>query len=249
MPSDQVDEVVDQIREFISADEWNAEAEDHFPMELPSGKWVGVRRSLDLMAFLVEGHIPNPLREIVVKMMDKAKAVPQGAPVNVEQDMSAVAEDPLALRQFGDLLNKITCKVMVHPPVSMPTPRGELPEMPDETQDQYDQRINAWRPDPGTVSIFVIDLADKMFLFAVAQGAVADLKSFRQQQEGAVPAASTGEGVRSAPKRPVGATKRTGGTGKRPAKKAAAKKQPAKKSAGAKKKAAPRKSSAAKKRA
>lgn len=229
--------------EFVptSADEWNLGVVEAFPLELPSGKKALVRRTLDLMTLLSDGSIPNPLREII---NDSMQAAQRSGGNSDDFDMRALLDQEDAMAQFNDLLNKIVCRTVVEPPVSMPAPRGQVPGGdPNEAEDAYQARLEVWRPDPGTVSVFAVELQDKMFLFAVAQGAVADAKSFREGSTGAVPAAPDGEGVRAASKPSPRPTKRTGGG----AKKAPAKKRAAKK-AGGTKKAAPRKSSASKKR-
>lgn len=193
-----------------SASDWGkATANDGFVTTLPSGHVARVRRTLDLPILIKSGQIANPLKSILKKMMDS------GGGGNIMEEVQADASGKSS-EQLLDLLNDTTVRVMVEPRVSQP-PRQER----GEDWDAYTDRIAGWDPDPGTVSVFKIDMPDKMFLFAVAQGMAADLEMFRHQSSAVVDALQGSEGLVSQALAPVGAgtgerakpapTKRTGG--------------------------------------
>lgn len=187
------------------ASEWGAVAEDGFLVTLPSGHVAKIRRTLDLPILIKSGQIPNPLRNMLRKMMDGQV---ENLPAEVSTDLSGKAQE-----QLYDLLNDTTVRTMLDPKVSQP-PR----QMTGESWEDYTTRIDGWQPDPGTVSVFAIDTIDQMFLFGVAQGMAADLETFRSQSGGAMAAVQTSEGLVGAAVEPAGpeprkrpkATKRTG---------------------------------------
>lgn len=163
--------------------------EEGFVTELPSGHVARVRRTLDLPVLLRAGKIPNPLAGIVHKMMETGAT---GFPPE--------ANNPQVLSQLLELLDDTFVKCVMEPKFSRPESRNST-----ETEDEWSARVNAWTPPPGTASIFKVDINDKFYVFALAQGAAADLARFRAEQAAGVSALSESKSV---PK----PTKRTGGT-------------------------------------
>lgn len=169
---------------------WGAKkpTEDGFVTELPSGEIVKMRRTLDLPVLLATGRIPNPLANIVQQMMQQGTTA---FPAEM-QDMNAV-------KQLMELLDSTVVACILEPPFSKPDARGD-----DESEEEWTARLTEWKPDEGTVSIYAMDVQDKMYVFAVAQGGAADLARFREEQAAALGDVQAGEGVPSAAKRAVG---------------------------------------------
>jgi hypothetical protein len=199
---------------ITTAEEWNTPA--HIPREvgivvtLPSGRNVRVRRTMDMMTLLQSGRLPNPLAQIVNDMITTGDGDLQKA--------LRETEDPEAVRQLFDLMNQTMAKTFVEPQVSSPPPRErdedwdaymkriDLPEREaDESEEDFQKRYfrDGWHR-KGTVSVFDIEMPDKMYVFAVAQGAASDLARFRDESESVV-------GAVQPSKRVVKPTKRTGG--------------------------------------
>lgn len=143
--------------------------------ELPSGNVVRMTRTFDLPILLSSGKIPNPLAAIVVEMME------------TRQESFPQTEDETVLKQLMDLLNSCFCNAVLEPRFSMPDVQTS-----EETDEDYYARLEDWQPDPGTVSIYNVLLQDKMYVYAVAQGAAADLARFRAEQAKSVFASPTG---------------------------------------------------------
>lgn len=191
----KTEDLADQSLAPTPVSEWGKkrkQVDDGFILELPSGNVCKIRRTMDMMTLLQAGKIPNPLARTVNQMIDS------GSP-NIGKFLQE-AESPEVVRQMFDLVNRTMAKIFVEPSVSCPEPRSS-----DEDWDAYMERVNVWRPDEGTLSVFDIEMEDKMYAFAVAQGAPADLERFREESESAV------ESVQASP-RVVEKTKRTGGT-------------------------------------
>lgn len=183
-----------------SASEWGGSGStpeaSGFITELPSGNRALVRRTHDLPTLLKSGQIPNPLASIVRKMME------DGDPTLLQKE----TRGPV-LMQLMDLLDAQACKVMLDPKVSRPIPQGMDPQNgKKETWDQYMERIEDWQPDEGTLSVFQIDMSDKMYLMSIGQGMAADLASFRSEASAALADFQAGKDVGSTPK----PTRRTG---------------------------------------
>lgn len=206
-----------------SASSWGRapQAEDGFVVELPSGNFAKVRRSLDMLDLLRSGKIPNPLAAVVQEMMD-GKATALSSPEMQSRE---------GLEQLMDMLDTYTVRTMIEPAVSRPIQSkdfkasdfsdlvtDEIVAEVDAIEDEdmraerlhglvYLAYLRQWTPDDNTLSIFDIELNDKMFLFGISQGAVADAKSFRDESTRAMASLPASRPV---PK----PTKRTGG-GKR----------------------------------
>lgn len=189
------------------AGEWGKQSsavDDGFLVTLPSGNRAKVRRTLDLPVLLKAGKIPNPLAGIIQRMIDT------GDPSIDTSNMT-----PKALQQLLDLLDSTVERVMIQPRVSRP-----LGQQPTEDWDQYLERIQDWEPEPDTISVFDVEMNDKLFLFSLAQGAAADLESFRDEQTAALGAVQAGTSVGSAPEPTGGAAgpNRAARRAKKPAK-------------------------------
>lgn len=195
-------------------EEPKAAPEDGFIAELPSGNIVLMTRTLDLQLLLKTGKIPNPLAGIVQTMIDKkSTAFP------VDQT------DQKVLMQLLDLLNETAVRAIITPPFDAPAKRakGQKAEdyqeyleewLPALTEDGAVQHAAALAEDADhaasckcerKVSVWDMTMDDRFFVFAVAQGAAADLAAFRAEQERLVGDLQAGQGVRKP-------TKRTGGT-------------------------------------
>lgn len=173
--------------------EWGKKKTDSgIILELPSGNVCKIHRTMDMMTMLQAGKIPNPLARTINEMIDS------GNP-NLGE-MLAQQESPEVMRQLFDLVNRTTEKIWIEPPVSCPESRKK-----GEDWDDYAIRVDDWVPEEGTLSVFAIDMEDKMYAFAVAQGGPADLDRFREEQESVM-------GSVQASKPVVKPTKRTGGS-------------------------------------
>lgn len=185
MPKDQGKKEL----KVTSAEDWGkdpSKQEDGFLLELPSGRVAKVRRTLDLPVLLKSGMIPNPLAGIVRKMMD-----------NRDSNFPVDEMNGEALGQLLDLIHAAIVKMMIEPKVSAPRQRGrdESGFRIQETDEEYMKYLEDWAPTVGTVSIFDIDLPDKLYLYAASQGMAADLATFRGEQNQLVAPVSTGKRV------------------------------------------------------
>lgn len=170
-----------------SADAWGTREvpkEEGFVTELPSGNVVRMRRTLDLPVLLRSGQIPNPLAQIVRRMMDTQNP-----------NFSTTEMTGEVLWQFMDLIDNTTMRCIVEPKLSSPPRRKKK-----ESWEEWTESIMAWEPEEGTVSIFAIDLNDKLFVFALSQGMAADLASFREQTDAAMASLQTGGDVPRSPR-------------------------------------------------
>lgn len=181
------------------ASEWGKKKspESGFLCQLPSGEVVRIIRTLDLPVLLKAGQIPNPLNRVLRRMLNERQtAIPDEA-----------LEDPKMLEQLLNLLYATAKKMMIEPEISIPRPRGidENGVRFEESEDEYDEYLQAWEPEDGMVPFHAIDVTDLMYLFAVGQGMAADLESFRFEPNATVDSVPT-------VKRVVKPTKRTSGS-------------------------------------
>lgn len=185
--------IADQTLKPTPITEWGKKKKttDGIILELPSGNVCKVRRTMDMLTMLQAGKIPNPLARVVNTMIDTGDT-------NFQKHL-ADAEDPEVMRQMFELINQTMTKVWMEPQVSAPDSRKS-----GESWDEFAERVKDWEADEGTLSVFDIEMEDKMYVFAVAQGAAADLERFRREQESALESVQASEGV-------VKPTKRTGG--------------------------------------
>jgi len=176
--------------QVTTASEWGKSktqpVEDGLLVPLPSGNVVKVRRTMDMMALLRAGRIPNPLAGIVQKMIDTGNA-------NLADAMkSSGPQTAKVSQQLLDLLDQTWMRAVIEPEFDAPDLRGQLKDAsgknikPDETHDEYLARIENWKPEEGKISIFDVDNDDKMYVFGVAQGAAVDLARFRSEQDAAL---------------------------------------------------------------
>lgn len=216
--------------EVTSAEAWGRKKStvDGFVTELPSGNVVKMRRTLDLPVLLQTGQIPNPLAHIVQGMMQQGTS-----------EFPKEMQDMKAVQQLMELLDSTVERCFIEPQVSRPIPKGRDPEIgPNETDEEFMARLSEWKPEAGKVSIFDIELPDKMYVFSVAQGAAADLARFRQESAAALGDVSLGEGVQdsaSGTGGSVGGNREQRRAAAKTIKKSAARKSPAKRKAAAKK--------------
>lgn len=162
--------------------------DEGFIAELPSGNVVRMTRTMDMAVLLKTGQIPNPLAGIVQTMIDQ----------RTTDFPASMADDMAALTQLLDLMNETAVRVILEPPFDMPEKRKK-----NETGEQYQARLEVWKPDftdegkkqhklhsetdectcERKISAWDLTPEDRQYIFAVAQGAAADLARFREEQE------------------------------------------------------------------
>jgi hypothetical protein len=144
-----------------------------FVIELPSGNYAKVKRTLNLRLLLKAGKIPNPIAAMVQEMLDKKlPKLPSIDPTDVDTQMAML-----------DFIDSQMCEVFVSPVVQM-CPAG---------WDVDKQGI--WKPQDGFLDVAHLSLEDKMYVFAYAQGAALDVAQFRETAHQAVATAQHGSGV------------------------------------------------------
>lgn len=173
--------------QVTSPSEWGKKKEqtedEGLLVPLPSGNVIRVRRTMDMMALLRAGRIPNPLAGIVQKMIDTGNIDLAGA---MKQAGNGQAK---ASQQLLDLLDGSWMRSVMEPAFDSPALRGQLRDeggrliKPQETQEEYLARIEDWKPGEGKISIFDVDMDDKMYVFGISQGAAVDLARFRSEQD------------------------------------------------------------------
>ena len=168
----QMGVVQPQAQAPTSAAEWRSARKQGFLVTLPSGQNVMVRRTLDLFERLRDGKIPNPLAGIVSEMIE-----------NKSQQVDMSNMDETALAQMLMYIDETVVRMMISPQVVMEPANAPA----------------GWEPPAGCIATSDIDLADKIFLFNVAQGGTADLATFRAQAEALVGSVPDGNGIPSAP--------------------------------------------------
>lgn len=155
-----------------------------FVIELPSGKKFRMIRSLDLMAALKAGVIPNPLRETLSKMIEEKQPI---MPAEKRQD-------PRVMTQMDTLVEETVCKASIDPRVFR-VPEGQDPQ--------------TWYPDePNSISIVDLSPDDRLFIYTVAQGGATDVEGFRRQQEELMAALANGRKVQLPTKRTTRTSKK-----------------------------------------
>lgn len=193
MPTEQKD------LQVTSASEWGKQApavEEGFITELPTGNVIRMRRTMDMLVLLRTGQIPNPLAGIVKKMIDS------GDPNFPTDNATASAYAP----QLLDLLDRTWMKAVIEPVFDAPPPQGkdENGLNIEEDDDQYIERIARWRPKDGAISVFDVDVNDKLYVLIVAQGAAADLAKFREVTDESLASVQASPGVPKPTKRTSG---------------------------------------------
>lgn len=144
--------------------------------ELPSGVIVKVRNPGGLQAFLSSGLIPNGLMGIVQKALKRGKGL--DAKELMDEDGNI---DPQMLADMGELLNNITLKVVVEPPINPIPTQADLDAWNREHPDEQYNSPESLRSDE---LLYVDEFPDedKQFLFQWISGGTRDLEKFRQQQ-------------------------------------------------------------------
>lgn len=169
MPNDNDDLKV------TSAEEWEEEAAVGQLVPLPSGKVVRIKRTMDMLTLLKVGKIPNPLKGVMQGMIEQGKPIPTMADMDEKQ-----------LVQMLVLIDQTCVESITEPEfVLPPAPKAK------ETAEAYAERIKDWKPDKKEgekqkVGINRMDMTDRMFVFAFAQGAAGDLDSFRAESSAAM---------------------------------------------------------------
>lgn len=169
-----------------SAEEWDVE--EGQLLQLPSGKVIRARRSMDLIHLLKAGKIPNPLGPLVQRMIDSGGSdTPQMKELGME-----------GLSAMMAMVDDCVLRVVIEPKVVPAPPMDE-----GETPEDYMQRVAGWRPDDRSlVGINQIDLDDRMYIFLFAQGMASDLESFREEQKAAMASPQDGAAVPAKAKQP-----------------------------------------------
>ena len=160
---------------------WRSARKEGFVVELPSGNHCRVRRTLDMLDMVRSGKVPNRLITIVQQMM--------GTRNLKELNLTPDELDPEILQQMTEFVDVCATRVMIQPRCMAPPP--------DEPEPQL------WEPPEGAISTYDLSQEDKLFLFHVAQGGVADVEKFRTEQASSLAALSDVPEVQSAPKQPA----------------------------------------------
>lgn len=190
--------------QVTTAAEWQSAATDGFIQTLPSGRVVKVRRTMDMMALLKTGQLPNALAAIVNEVIRDAG---KGKTTSLQDvNLEALAEGD-NLRDLILFQEDIVVKMLVEPKAETPPRRGKgkhpdgTKVKPDESEEDFQERLEAWSPTPGAISTDWIDDEDKNFLFNMAQGGTRDVERFRAEQGAAVEPVPASTDVESKAKR------------------------------------------------
>lgn len=170
------------------AAEWGAPG---FVVLLPSGRTIRVTRSKILFTMLKDNNLPNPLAQVVGKMMEEFS--------NKKRD-KVVAEDilkelgpegvPTLMRFVDDCV--ISC--MLEPRCERPYMAQIIDDDPEKNKTELQKQVE-WEPTPGAISLEQVEMEDRAFIFQVAMGGAADLESFREQSKAALASPQYGADV------------------------------------------------------
>lgn len=187
----------------------NKQESGHIELVLPSENTALVRR-LQPEAFLASGMIPDALTDMVNKAIRSKKGLPPTA-------MAEIVEDPKKLRAAMQMMDEITCYVVVEPQCEMP-PRCAY-QMEDEDCGEYydteDKRhedtehdeyhtFSEGKRDEDVLYVDQVSAEDKNFIFQFAMGGTADVERFRKELSSGVAGISKRQNVQGARKRPAG---------------------------------------------
>lgn len=145
-------------------------------IELPSGNFVKLRRTMNLTTLLSSGKIPNPLADIVRGMISTGKT---------EMNIGELDKD--AAMQFAVLVHEQIQEIFIKPKVQA---------RPD---DWDDDEHGVWIPDADAMDINMLSFEDQMYAFTWAQGAATDLATFRTRAIESMATVQHGEGVEQDP--------------------------------------------------
>lgn len=181
------------------ASQWKGKNERRpHPLTVPSGNTCLVRR-VGMEAFLQGGVIPNGLMDIVVDAMDRAKArgakrssTPAVTKSEERKLMEEIQKDPQKVEQMFDLVDIVTCQVVVEPKV-VPAKwsQADVAAGLCEAED-LGKVIPFSQRDDDLLYVDEVDQADKMFIFNYVVGGSADVERFRA--ESAERVAALGDG-------------------------------------------------------
>jgi hypothetical protein len=186
---------------------WKGKKESgNIELALPSENTALVRR-LQPEAFLTSGMIPDVLSDMVQKAIRSKKGLPPDA-------TKQILDDPKKLRSAMQMMDEITCYVVVEPKCEMP-PRCAH-DMGDKICDEYfdtndDRHQDERHPDyhaftegerdGDTLYVDEVSAEDKNFIFQFAMGGTADVERFRQELSGGMAGLPGGQNVQGARKR------------------------------------------------
>lgn len=190
------------------ARQWKGKKESgNIELALPSENVALVRR-LQPEAFLTSGMIPDALSDMVSKAVRSKKGLPP-------QATKEIMEDPKKLRAAMQMMDEITCYVVVEPSCSMP-PRcavlmsgTRLCNEYFDTDDKRHEDINhpdhhAFKEDKREADVLYVDevsAEDKNFIFQFAMGGTADVERFRDELSSGVAGLSGRKNVQRKGKR------------------------------------------------
>ena len=162
---------------------WNANP--YSDLQCPSGQLCLVRKlqPMDLVA----GNLLSSsdlLAETVAAKIAEANAGPQDhkkpkdeqSKADAQKIVDAITNAVSQPEQLDSMVDTVVCKAVVEPRIEM---------VPKDFNDRV----------PGTIYCDAVTFADKMFIFNWAMGGLDNLKGFRGQARGDVPALESGEGV------------------------------------------------------
>jgi hypothetical protein len=142
------------------ASSWRGkQSSGNHPVEVPSGN-VALCRRPGIQVFMQVGIIPNSLMSVISSMIGKAQNGQDVGPVEVDQAMEKLLDDPTKLKDIFELVDAVTCFICVQPEVKRAPAEGEA-------------------RDPDALYVDEVVLEDKMFLFQWAVGGTESLESFR----------------------------------------------------------------------
>lgn len=163
------------------AEAWRTGAKEGFVIELPSGKRARVKRTMNLLTMLEKGKIPNPLAGRMREMIAERKAMPE-----LKGDDASEA-----VPQLLDLVAAQVKRNFVEPRVE------------EEPADWDEETDGEWEPSEGAISLEDVDMQDRMYAFAFAQGMALDLEKFRRQQATALATVQNVAGLATNPSGPA----------------------------------------------
>ncbi len=164
-----------------SSSAWRSARKEGFVVELPSGNKARVRRTLDLFDLVRTGRVPNKLIKVVQQMMgDKNMKEISLAPEDLDGE---------TLQEMTKFIDICCTRVMIDPRCMFPPADEAEPEL--------------WDPPEGAISIYDLNEEDKLYLFHLAQGGVADVEKFRVEQKAALATLSNVEEVQPEAEQPA----------------------------------------------
>lgn len=138
-----------------------------FIVELPSGNFARVIRSVNFFTMLKENRIPNPVAEVINSMIEDKKA-------GQEPDQSKV--DVNAATELLKFIDTLLVDVMIEPRFIIPPAT-------------FEEKVD-WVCPEGFITPADMSDDDKFYLFTVAVGGATDLEQFRAEQRAAMAIAS-----------------------------------------------------------